>query len=97
MHFYASILRTGAPGKDSLTALRDHFPVGLRLRDVGIRHSTASQDGDLGYYFEWRVQRLRKMYGDEINCQDVEYELEQRFRQLTQWKYLLRKAREDSE
>ena len=51
----------------------------------------------MGYYFEWRVQRLRKMYGDEINCQDVEYELEQRFRQLTQWKYLLRKAREDSE
>jgi hypothetical protein len=32
------------------------------------------------------------MYGDEIDHQDVEYELEQQFRQMSQWKYLLRKA-----
>jgi hypothetical protein len=55
-----------------------------------MRQRTASQDGDLNYYFEWRAQRLWETYGEEIDHQDVEYELEQQFRQMTQWKYLLR-------
>ena len=90
MHSNAFILRTAASGDDPLTALRNLFPVGLILRDIGIRRRTASQDADLNYYFEWRVQRLLEMYGDEIDCQDVKYELEQQFRQMTQWKHLLR-------
>jgi hypothetical protein len=90
MHRNAFILRTAASGDDPLTALRDLFPVGLILRDMGIRHRTTSQGADLNYCFEWRVQRLWEMYGDEIDHQDVKYELEQQFRQMTQWKYLLR-------
>jgi hypothetical protein len=92
MHSNASILRTAASDDNPLTALRDLFPVGLILRGIRTRYRTASQDGDLNYYFEWRVQRLREMYEDEINHQDVEYELEQQFRQMTQWNYLLREA-----
>jgi hypothetical protein len=42
MHNNASVLRTAAPGDDPLAALRDLFPVGLILRDIGIRHRTAS-------------------------------------------------------
>jgi hypothetical protein len=90
MHSNAFILRTATSGDDPLTNLRGFFPVGLILRDIGMRHRTASQDGDLNYYFERRAQRLWEMYGEEIDHQDVEYELEQQFRQMTQWKYLLR-------
>jgi hypothetical protein len=90
MYSDAFILRTAASGGDPLTALKDLFPVGLILRDIGIRHHTASQDAALKYYFEWREQRLWEMYGDEIDHPAVEYELEQQFRQMTQWKYLLR-------
>lgn len=92
MHSNAFIHRTAASGDNPLTDFRGFFPVGLILRDIGMRHRTASQDADLNYYFKWRVRRLWEMYGDEINCQDVKHELEQQLRQLTQWKYLLRKA-----
>ena len=92
MHSNASILRTAASGDDPLTALRDRFPVGLILRDIRMRHRTASQDAGLEHYFKWRVQRLSEMYGNEIRHQDVKYELDHQLRQLTQWKYLLRKA-----
>ena len=91
-HSNAFILRIAAPGDDLLTALRYLFPVGLILRNIEIRHRTAPQDTDLNYYFEWRVQHLQQMHGYEIDHQDVIYELERRFRQMMQWKYLLRKA-----
>ena len=92
MHSNASILRTAASGDEPLTVLRDRFPVGLILRDIRMRHRTASQDAGLEHYFKWRVQRLSEMYGNEISHQDVKYELDHQLRQLTQWKYLLRKA-----
>ena len=92
MHSSTFILVTTASGDDPLTALRRRFPVGLILRDIRIRHRTASQDADLKHYSKWRVQRLWEMYGNEISHQDVKYELEQQLRQLTQWKDLLREA-----
>ena len=88
----AIVPRTATSGDDPLTNFGGFFPVGLTLPDMGMRHRTASQDADLNYTFEWRVLRLWEMYGDEINCQDVKYELEQQLWQLTQWKYFLREA-----
>jgi hypothetical protein len=92
LHRNAFILRTAVWKEDPLAALRGLFPVGLILRDIETRHRTVSQDVDLNCYFEWRMQHLQQMYGDEIDNKDVKYESEQQFRQMTQWKYLLRKA-----